>query len=995
MTIAPKTEVNSWSIMALSAPHWEKRAAEMCAGLTSRTPFSLQNAIRVAARRALDGAGALGRSNWASAKGLGESVLLMEYWEEEKRMLEEKLRDIHPDLLFIGAMTPSFPGAVEVARLAKEVLRDVFVVLGGKHVNETFFVHERDRLTLDPHIRHARGSPLRLMQEGKIDPVFDLVCAGRCEELIAAIAERIGDVILHDKNPKETYGELGSMTRTVSGEWLAGWVKNGEIIASRSTGLPMDVDALPVPAETFGISGKFDVFGTAHTAHAFSESSLGCTFNCFFCSERRSINGQPRNPETAADRLLKQFKAIKQSALVQHDAASVSVFVEDSTFLGVDAKPDQLLRLAALMRAECFSIPFGGQFTVDQLLHPAIQRALVELKKVGLTYVFTGMETADEDRARAMSKNKRTGESWVHRNEQVIQFLQSIGVQYGIAVLFGLGEDQPTRLGQLTMIKDWQEQYGLPSVVSLNLATAHPLQRADGKEEDFTEWGVATDSPYLPILQRIFSESSERYPYAGRPLPTLDELREIEEQYRTLTLRQEVRGNAAERYDEHTMFDQDFYFDDAQYGRYLSGEMAAVHLNSASMAAPFPAVRERSLAVAEQEERLLDAEKSEILRVARSQAAALVGLPASMEAGVAFGRNTTEAASIVFWLAGLGAGDHVALTDGENDSIPRIFERHLDHGNPKRKDPWSAWPTHYSARGPRYPDFMPGPTDVHTSIFPVERATMEDIDAALRRAIGERTKMLLFSHVLRTTGRELPVRKICDSARAIKAEQCSDDPDLFILVDGAQSLGNVPLVDFPSLGCDAYVATPHKTMRSEVLGLLFFDPRNPIIQQNISRMNMLDPRTQQIILGGMFDARLGIHPNIDDHLSFADIAGFSAAVDELQTHHGLRGNDFSAIAARRQHLKDYCTEHLQAISRDLGIEIPPIDHPTSFILSIQLPSRDGRAIAQELSAHGIFLSYIDGASSGPLSHLLRISFQVDTTKGDIDAFIGALREVLK
>jgi len=61
---------------------------------------------------------------------------------------------------------------------------------------------------------------------------------------------------------------------------------------------------------------------------------------------------------------------------------------------------------------------------------------------------------------------------------------------------------------------------------------------------------------------------------------------------------------------------------------------------------------------------------------------------------------------------------------------------------------------------------------------------------------------------------------ICKAARKIKAEKNPNDPNLFILVDGAQALGNLPKINFEELGCNAYVGTPHKTMKSEVLVFL-------------------------------------------------------------------------------------------------------------------------------------------------------------------------------
>ncbi len=974
-------QVRKPALMAVSAPHWIRRAVPHSMGLNSRTPFSLQNAIRIAAKNALDGTGALGKSNWADKKSLRESVTLMNYWIDQRADYEKMLRRIRPNVLFLGAMTPSFPGAIEVAKSAKEILNeDVFILLGGKHVNETLFEDKQGTM------HHAKDSPVRLMQEGKIPDVFDMVCAGRCEDMIAHIAERICSLLMEGTSSREIYEEMDRIAKKAKGDWRAGWIMDGVRHTVRSLKIPLDTNELPIPAEIFGIEDRFDIFDTKLTAHAFSDTSAGCVFDCFFCSERSTVNGRPHKPNTAADRLFRQFKAIKHTACTEHTTASISAFVEDSTLLGTGKKPDQLLQLATLMKKEDFSMPFGGQFTVDQLLDTEIQQAIIELRSVGLSYVFCGMETADESVAGTMSKNVHKKESWIKRNERVIAFLKHAELQYGVAVLFGLGENQEKRISQLNQIKQWQDTYCLPSVVSLNLATKHPLQQDDGSEEDFTAWGVTVDSPYIEVFQRVFSESSVQHALYPALLPTIEELLEIEHLYKRLTLKQKP-------YETVVQESNDFYFDDELYQRYTEGRMSALHFNSACVGMPSAAVRAISTNIAKREDELTDEEKEIILRNARTRAASLVNL--SDERGVVLTRNTTEAASFVYWLAGLQSGDHVLLTDAENTSIKRLFEQHIDHGNPKREDYWSAWTRHYSARGATYPDFQPSYTGVETTTVHVLAATDEEIESNIRSCINAKTKVLTFSHVLRNTGREMNVQTLCELARAVKAKKNPEDPDIFIFVDGAQALGNLPSVDFATLGCDAYVATPHKTMGSEVIGLLYFDTENPRIHHRLEALRTLDPLHQQVILDGMFDERLGITANVDDNLSYGDIAGFSAAIDDLHAS-GLRGNNFSALHEHRSTLKAYCKRELQTLSTELGIDIviPEIGPATSFILSIHIPSKDGKRIAKQLAKKGVFLSYIHGQTDSDLSKILRISFRHNQSPEEIDMLINSLREIL-
>jgi isopenicillin-N epimerase len=79
-------------------------------------------------------------------------------------------------------------------------------------------------------------------------------------------------------------------------------------------------------------------------------------------------------------------------------------------------------------------------------------------------------------------------------------------------------------------------------------------------------------------------------------------------------------------------------------------------------------------------------------------------------------------------------------------------------------------------------------------------------------AMTPRTKAIMFSHVTSGFGIVFPARELCDLARARGA---------LSLVDGAQAVGQIP-VDVKALGCDAYVASPHKwLMAPKGTGILY------------------------------------------------------------------------------------------------------------------------------------------------------------------------------
>ena len=65
-----------------------------------------------------------------------------------------------------------------------------------------------------------------------------------------------------------------------------------------------------------------------------------------------------------------------------------------------------------------------------------------------------------------------------------------------------------------------------------------------------------------------------------------------------------------------------------------------------------------------------------------------------------------------------------------------------------------------------------------------------------------KTKAVMFSHVVSGFGTRMPARELCSMIR---------DRGALALVDGAQAVGQME-VDVKALGCDAYVASPHKWM---------------------------------------------------------------------------------------------------------------------------------------------------------------------------------------
>lgn len=511
-------------VMVVAPPSLEESG--LGAGvLTSTDPASLFNACRQAALAAESGLDGWEDSNWVGHRsGRRETFLLMHSWQEDAPAFESMVNQIRPNLLLIGAMTVCFPGAIACAKRARELLGDkVCIVLGGRHVNEAMYVG------LDGAICHHPSSPLRLMEECLVDPVFDIVFSGEGEMVIpwlGKVVSRLEDT-RHPLNQMYRYiDEL----EFVPGRWVLGWLDDGKSHTVVSRSIALDHDSLAVPCEMFGVTAQFGVFHGRKTAHVFSDMGNGCSHDCAFCSERRTVTGSVQQARTAAQRLYRQMSGATR--VVQEDTPQyrASAFVEDSILLSGSRRPIE--QLVGLLEESKLDLRFGCQFTVDQVLEKA--DLLCSLKKAGLDYVFVGVETPDPEVVGGFSKVlKNRARSWMSRTEMMIELLSGTGIKCGVAVLFGLGESHISRMFLLERLDYWRKQYGNLCTVSINWAVQHPLRGDDGGlNYQYLRWGVPGGEWTAAFSD--FGEASVLYPIVGQQAPILTEVQQLATLYRGL-----------------------------------------------------------------------------------------------------------------------------------------------------------------------------------------------------------------------------------------------------------------------------------------------------------------------------------------------------------------------------------------------------------------------------------------------------------------------------
>lgn len=508
--------------MAVSAPQFVEGTAGEKA-LSSADPASLFNACRYAAWLATQGDPVWANSNWAgSRQDRRRHVHLLQDLPEAQEVLEREVAAVRPNLVLIGAMTICQPGAIAVARKLKNLLGDdVCVVLGGRHVNETVFRDARSG-----QVAHHVSSPLRLMEQGKIPNVFDVVVSGESEMLIAELGRLVARRVERGQAPAGIRTELDDLGE-VPGKWIVGTLIDGAVTTLSGRAGSFDYNALPSPSEMFGVGTSFSTFGGLPTAHVFSDIGGGCIYDCAFCSERISVIGKPRQFSSSARRMHYQLKKARETILEDDPAAGgASAFCEDSTFLGWNTK--LVDDFVALCEQEPLNMRFGGQATIDQILR--FPELAPKLSATGLEYLFIGLETPVPEVIGGIHKDigGKDGSSWLERADQAVNILRDAGIVVTFSLLFGLGERRQDRELLFDALRGWGRENALDTI-SMNWAVQHPLMNMDaGCNYEYLDWAIEP-GPMLPLLKH-FGEASTCYPSPGSVLPTEDLVTEIIEQ---------------------------------------------------------------------------------------------------------------------------------------------------------------------------------------------------------------------------------------------------------------------------------------------------------------------------------------------------------------------------------------------------------------------------------------------------------------------------------
>jgi len=259
----------------------------------------------------------------------------------------EKCREFAPDAVGIQCnFTTERFRAVRLARLIKQEMPDVFVLLGGHDAS-------REPCWFD-------------------DPAVDAVAVGDGESIIGPLADALAAGSDLAKVP-------GLMLRTHNG-----WVQTPPAPARG------ELDALPVPARHLIDEYAHHYYFNFHKPLALLETARGCPYRCNFCSvwKFHEKSFREKSPERVVEELL-QIKA-------------PHVFITDDIFwLNVHRGKE----LARQIKAAGIEKYFKVQTRTDIICrHPEV----IEMwKECGSLSIFLGLEKVDDAGLASVNKNNK------------------------------------------------------------------------------------------------------------------------------------------------------------------------------------------------------------------------------------------------------------------------------------------------------------------------------------------------------------------------------------------------------------------------------------------------------------------------------------------------------------------------------------------------------------------------------------------------------------
>ncbi|MFX1453371.1 MAG: B12-binding domain-containing radical SAM protein [Promethearchaeota archaeon] len=316
-----------------------------------------------------------------------------------------------PDLIAIQAFTPLFNYAAQYAKLAKEVLPDVKVVIGGHHVT---FLPE---------------------QSLQLSPETDFVVRGEGERIISNLVNALET---NEPNLKQIKG--------------ISYRENGVIKHNEDEKLIENLDEIPWPARHIFPNNAYHFFGSNMKGTSMV-SSRGCNQLCQFCSITKFYKHRWR--KRSAKDVVEEVKYINDKY-----KATIIGFMDDC--FALDKR--RLYEICNEMHAHGLvgKVCWGSALRVETVNYEILRK----MRKAGCAMLFFGVESGEQ----AILDNVHKGIT-IQKVEAVFKHAKKLGLNTIASLAFGFPGD--TFQNCLKTI-EWVKKKLRPSFVVWAAATPYP-----------------------------------------------------------------------------------------------------------------------------------------------------------------------------------------------------------------------------------------------------------------------------------------------------------------------------------------------------------------------------------------------------------------------------------------------------------------------------------------------------------------------------------------
>jgi len=240
---------------------------------------------------------------------------------------------------------------------------------------------------------------------------------------------------------------------------------------------------------------------------------------------------------------------------------------------------------------------------------------------------------------------------------------------------------------------------------------------------------------------------------------------------------------------------------------------------------------------------------------------------------------------------------------------------------------------------------------------------------ALERSLTTRTRLVVLSHLLWNTGQVMPI-----TAVAARLAQHPNQP--WLLVDGAQSLGSLPVAE-AAAAADIYACTGHKwCCGPEGLGVVALSER--LLEQ--ARPTLIGWRS-------LADESAGTASFHRDGRRFEVATSCTPLFAGLSSSLAL----LEAEGSEQQRL-DLIRQRSAQLWEGLGriASVRPLlgEPPPAGLVSFQVEGQDPATLVQRLGERGIWIRNL------PDPACLRACTHITTSPTDLEALVGALKDLL-